>query len=251
MDKADTNCDHLILRTAQALDEDALMLLALSTIRNSLKHRIEVAIKDVIIPHAQVALESSSFPKEQQMSLIRGIIACFPNILPSFKKNLNNMAKNAGKAANEMFDDFFFDKSDLKRFLLFKDDDLFRDRLFDDDDDRFDDRDDRFDSDSEDMQSKFLFDFLIDIQMSLSSFTFLCCEAHTILLGTTTIIIMESALSLDLSSAVDTFRASSISSKLITLVDMEFNKSQFIPEHAYALILQIINGNFLEAILPH
>jgi len=99
--------------------------------------------------------------------------------------------------------------------------------------------------------SKFLFDFLIDIQMSLSSLTFLCCEAHTILLGTTTIIIMESALSLDLSSAVDTFRASSISSKLITLVDMEFNKSQFIPEQAYALIFQIIDGNFLEAILPH
>ena len=69
MHKTDKDCDDLIMSTAKALNEEALKLLVLSTIRNSLKQRIEVAIKEwvistskyrkgwqeerVIIPHAQ------------------------------------------------------------------------------------------------------------------------------------------------------------------------------------------------------
>jgi len=45
MHKSDKDCHDLIISTAQALDEEAFMLLVLSTIRNSFKDRIEVAIK--------------------------------------------------------------------------------------------------------------------------------------------------------------------------------------------------------------
>lgn len=46
MHKADKSCDNLLLSTAKALDERALRLLVFSTIRNGLKQRIDVAIKE-------------------------------------------------------------------------------------------------------------------------------------------------------------------------------------------------------------
>jgi len=46
MNKSDKNCDDLILHTAEALDKGTLILLVHSTIRNSLKHHIEIAIKE-------------------------------------------------------------------------------------------------------------------------------------------------------------------------------------------------------------
>jgi len=46
MHKTDKDCNDLIVSTAKALDEEALKLLVHSTIRNSLKQRIEVAIKE-------------------------------------------------------------------------------------------------------------------------------------------------------------------------------------------------------------
>jgi len=53
----------------------------------------------------------------------------------------------------------------------------------------------------------------------------------------------------DLSVAVEAFNTTSIAKKIVTLVNTKFNKSEFITEEVYTIILQIIDGNHLGALL--
>jgi hypothetical protein len=86
MNKPNADCDELLTSTAMALDSDTLKLLLLSAQRNNVELCIEQVVKEIIIPHAQNALEQQSFSQQQQKSLFRDVMACFPHALPSFVK---------------------------------------------------------------------------------------------------------------------------------------------------------------------
>jgi len=98
--KPNTDCDELIMSTAEALDSGTLKLLLLSAQRNKVELCIEQVVKEIIIPHAQNALEQQSFSQQQQKSLFRDVMACFPHVLPSFVKTTHDMDKNARSASN-------------------------------------------------------------------------------------------------------------------------------------------------------
>jgi len=84
MDKEDTDCAELIMRTSQALDDDTLRLFCLSILRNNVESRIKQVINEIIIPQVQAVLESREFSEEQSKSLFCKVMCCFPHMLPSF-----------------------------------------------------------------------------------------------------------------------------------------------------------------------
>jgi GTP-binding protein EngB required for normal cell division len=104
MNKEDTDCDELIISTSKVLDGKTLKLFCLSFLRNDVESRIKEAINQIIIPKAEEARKSGSFSDEQAKSLFCDLMYCFPHMLPSFDKLINDMDKNAVNAMRESVD---------------------------------------------------------------------------------------------------------------------------------------------------
>ncbi|KAF8814006.1 era-like GTP-binding protein [Phlegmacium glaucopus] len=89
MNKPDKDCNELVIKTAEALDSQALELLIISAHRNDVEFSIKRVINEQIIPLAQAVLKGAMFSQKEQKSLLRGAMVLFPHSLVRRATNID------------------------------------------------------------------------------------------------------------------------------------------------------------------
>jgi GTPase SAR1 family protein len=83
MDKKDANCNNLILKTSEVLNDKTLNLFCLSIIRNNMETYIKYAINQIIIPKAKEMPKSGALFNKTAKSFFCNVMNCFPHMLPN------------------------------------------------------------------------------------------------------------------------------------------------------------------------